>query len=144
MMLSFVIIGILMICYRVKADVSMLYFIPVMLELMLFTFGVCCYVLHLGVYYEDMEYVISILLNILMFFSGIFYSIEGMLPGTIGCLLGTVNPVAFLIISMRNSLIYGRGMAGAGMIIWLPVFILLSYTGCRLIKRNENNYVKLR
>lgn len=144
MMLSFVIIAIMMVCYRIPLSLSMLYFVPLILILVIFTFGTCCIILHLGVLYEDMGYIVSILLNIAMFFSGIFYSIERLLPNIYGYILGNFNPVAFLVICMRKAMIYNGDVPVTGVVIWFVLSIVLSCCGVCLIKNNENNYVKLR
>ena len=144
LLLSFLIIAIMMIFDGVELTPFCLGWFPVMLELLMLTYGVSTFFLHLGVFYEDLEYVISVLLNILMFFSGIFFSIERFLPEKGGRFLGTVNPMAFLITSMRNCLIYGKGIEPLPFLLWLVLSFCISLAGTQIIRRNENNYVKVR
>ncbi len=144
MMLSFLIVAVMIICYRIEVGGMLVFALPVLLLLILFTFAVSSFMLHLGVYYEDMEYVISILLNVMMYFTGIFYSIERLLPETYGRILGTLNPVAFLIISMRKALIYGGDISVEWLLIWAMLSAGLAFLGASVVRRNENNYVKLR
>ncbi len=144
MLLSFVIMVVMMLFYGVRIGPYFLYVLPVLITLFVFTFGISCFMLHLGVYYEDLEYFISVLLNIFMYFSGIFYSIERFLPGLAGRIAVTANPVAFLIQQMRSAMIYDRSVSVKWLLIWLLISAGLSLCGALLIKRNENNYVKLR
>ena len=144
MLLSFTVIILMMLVYRIQADCSALFIVPVIIELLIFTYGVCCFFLHFGVYYEDLEYVVSIMLNILMYFSGIFYSIERLLPDETGRYLIICNPVAFLINLTRGALLYRKVIDFGWLLFWLIVSIIISIAGTLLIKKNENNYVKLR
>ena len=98
LMLSFLIIALMMLLDGVRLTPAALGWFPVMLELLLVTYGVSAFFLHLGVFYEDLEYVISVLLNILMYFSGIFFSIERFLPGWGVELLSALIPWLFLLL----------------------------------------------
>ena len=144
MFLSFIVIAVMILFYRVKVGVQLLYVLPVLVILFLFTFAVSCFVLHFGVYYEDLEYFIAVFLNILMYFSGTFYSIMRLLPGLAGRILVTANPMAFLITGMRNALVYGKRISISWSLLWFFVAGVLSVCGVVLIRKNENNYVKLR
>ena len=144
MLLSFIVIGVMMLFYGVRLQARFIFVIPLFLTLLLFTYGISCFLLHLGVYYEDLEYFVAVLLNIWMYFSGLFYSIDRLLPGVAGQLLLTVNPMAFLINSMRNALVYGKSISVGWYFLWLLISGLLSVCGIVLIRRNENSYVKLR
>lgn len=144
MLLSFLVVAVMMVRYRIIPGVRIVFFVPVLLTLIVFTFAVSSFMLHLGVYYEDLEYVVSILLNVMMFFTGIFYSIERLVPVPFGRILGTLNPMAFLIISMRKALIYGKEVSAGWLLFWLVLSAGLSIGGIWTVRRNENNYVKLR
>ena len=144
MLLSFIIVIVMIICYRVEVGASIAFVLPVLLTMFIFTFAISCFTLNLGVYYEDMEYVVAILLNAMMYFTGVFYSFDRLLPGTYGHILGTANPMAFFIISMRNALIYNGNISTEWLVIWLVLSTGLLFCGAGIIRRNENNYVKLR
>ncbi len=144
LMLSFLIIALMMLLDGVRLTPAALGWFPFMLELLLITYGVSAFFLHMGVFYEDLEYVVSVLLNILMYFSGIFFSIERFLPGWGGRALGSLNPLAFLITSMRNSIIYGRWIEPGPFALWLLISLTLSVAGTYLIRISENSYVKVR
>lgn len=144
MLLSFLIVIVMMICYRVEVGATIVFALPVLLTMVIFTFAISCFTMNLGVYYEDMGYVVAILLNATMYLSGVFYSFERLLPGIYGKILGTANPMSFFIISMRNAMIYNGDISLIWLLIWLVLSAGLLFCGARIVRRNENNYVKLR
>ncbi len=144
MFLSFIIVAVMMILYGIRPGLPVLFVIPVFIVFLMFSYGVSCLFLHLGVYYEDLEYFVSVMLNIWMYFSGIFYSIERLLPGITGRVLTTANPMAFFITMMRNALIYKKYVPLQWLLVWLIISAIFAGSGIILIRRNENNYVKMR
>ena len=99
--------------------------------------------MHFGVYVYDLTYVVGIILNFVMFLSGIFYSIEGRIPGLYGRIAGQANPIAFFITSMRNILIYDKKVSFLWLFLWCILSLVLLTIGVWLIHRNENNYAKV-
>ena len=55
MFVSFIIIIIFMIFYKVPISLNILWSIPIILTSIIFTFGVCSIVMHLGVFVEDLS-----------------------------------------------------------------------------------------
>lgn len=141
MMISFGIVVLMMIFFRVPITLNVLYCIPILLILGLFTFGCSCFLLHFGVYVEDLSNVVSIVLRFVFYLTGIFYNIEKKIPG-IGTVLNRYNPLAFLLTSMRNALIYSQTPHRKLLLLWLAVSLLLSVLGIRKIYKEENSYVK--
>lgn len=142
MMISFGIVAAMMVVYSVPVSINVLWFIPVILILFLVTLGLSCFVLHFGVFVADMSNVINLGLRMLMYFTGIFYNVETRIP-IYGRLLNRYNPVAFLISSMRESLIYCSVPDVKMLTFWAIVGLILSYLGIRKIYREENGYVKV-
>ncbi len=99
--------------------------------------------MHFGVYVDDLAYIVSILLNLMMFASGIFYSIEEKAPEPVNQILLYCNPVAFMIQSMRNATMYRLGIHKSVLLVWLLISGVLAALGTRLIYKNENSYVKV-
>ena len=143
MLLSFLIVILMMLAYRINLSICFLYAIPAIVILFLITYGISCFLVHFGVYVEDLAYIVSILLSMMMYLTGIFYSIENRVPDPFGYLLNTYNPIAFLIHTMRNSLLYQKGTSAVFLIFWLLISLLIAVIGTRLIYKNENNYVKV-
>lgn len=142
MLISFGIVALLMILYQVPLSLNILYTIPVMFTLMLFTFGCSTFLLHYGVYVEDLYNVVNIALRFLFYLTGIFYNIEHRIP-VYGEWLNNLNPVAFLLTSMRECMMYQQtpnlGILG----VWFGISLLLTILGIRKIYKNENSYVKM-
>lgn len=143
MMLSFFIIFIMMLLFQVKISINVVYAIPTLLIWFLLTYGISCFLMHYGVFVEDLAYIVSILLNMLMYFTGIFYSIEKRVPAPYGSILNTFNPMAYLITVMRNALLYQENASAVPLLIWFVIAIVLASLGTKLIYKNENSYVKV-
>ncbi len=141
MMISFCIVILMMLIFKVHFTWNVLLFVPIVLILVLFTFGCSCFLMHYGVYVEDLSNVLNVALRFIFYATGIFYNIETRIP-QVGALLNKINPVAFLITSMRKSLIYGETPDWMLLLIWFIVSIILVLLGIRKIYKEENSYVK--
>lgn len=143
LLLNFIIVALMLLFFRVPISFCIVYSIPVLIIFFIITFAISIFFMHWGVYIEDLSYVVSILLNMMMFFTGIFYSIEARLEYPYGMLLGTLNPIAFLMTSMRKSVMYSQIPNMKIMLIWCGVGIVLSMLGIKNLYKNENDYVKV-
>lgn len=141
MLISFGIVVLMMVFFRVPITLNVLFFVPILLILGLFTFGCSCFLLHFGVYVEDLSNVVSIGMRFVFYLTGIFYNIESKIP-RFGVALNRYNPVAFLLSSMRSCLIYSQTPRCEFLLLWLAVSLLLSALGVRKIYKEENSYVK--
>ena len=99
--------------------------------------------MHGGVYIVDLAHVITIFLNIMMYFTGIFFSIENRVPEPFCTVLGVGNPIAFLLTSTRKAVMYSTTPDLLLLAIWIVIGFLLSAVSIKLIYKNENNYVKI-
>lgn len=143
MLISCIIVVFLMIPYRVKVDWHLVGLIPVLITFFIFSYGCACYLMHIGVFIEDMTYLTNIVLNILFYFTGIFYSISKRFPQPFGNLFEDVNPLAFFIAQMRCALMYRTNVYYKGLAIWFVISLLIAIGGTRLVYKNENTYVKV-
>ena len=141
MLVSFGIVLIMVMANRIQITHSALYAIPVMLTFVMLTIGCSCFLLHFGVYVEDLSNVINIALRVVLYLSGIFYHVEKRIP-KIGAALNTYNPVAFLLTAMRQALVYGETPNLVALGAWLLVAAAISVAGIRTIYLAENSYVK--
>ncbi|MBQ6798204.1 MAG: ABC transporter permease [Oscillospiraceae bacterium] len=141
MMVSFGIVVIMMLLFRIPISWNILFCLPILLILMLFTFGCSCFLMHYGVYVQDLANVLVIVLRMVFYLTGIFYNVEKRIPQW-GPALNRYNPVAFLITGMRKSLIYGETPEWTFLLLWLGVSLLLVVLGIRKIYKEENSYVK--
>lgn len=143
MAISFSLVIIMMIIYRVPITINILYIIPLFITLIIFTFGASTIVLHFGVFVEDLANVINILLKLVFYMSGIFYSIANRVDGVFGELLLKANPMALLIDDLRSVMIYKSSPHVLMIGLWLLVGLALSVIGVRTIYKYENSYVKV-
>ena len=141
MIISFGIVAAMMLFFRIPLTWNVLFAVPILITLVLFTFGCCCFFMHCGVYVNDLSNVIKILTKVLFYVTGVFYNLEKRIP-EIGHLLNRYNPVAFLLTSMRQCLIYGQTPMIKLLLLWLAVSLILSALGVYTVYKEENSYVK--
>lgn len=111
--------------------------------MLLFSFGIGMFLLHFGVYIDDLGYAVGILLQMLMFLSGVFYDVISGLSYPLNIIMLVLNPISMIIDTMRNALLYNR-IANVPLIaIWIILSLIISYLGVHLVYKNENGYVKV-
>lgn len=143
MCISFLLTFLLMLIYRVPLTWRILYVIPLLATLFVVTFGVSTIMLHVGVFIDDLSNVISVLLRLLFYMSGVFYSIENSVPEPFGMLIQSLNPIACIMQGMRNALLYGKDFQFVAIGGWFIGGILIALIGVNIIYKNENSYVKV-
>lgn len=146
MLISFGIVVFLMVVMRVPITWNILYFIPIIIDLWLITFGIMCFLTHFGVFVEDLSNVLDIFLKFVFYMTGVMYNIDHRIGKTypvISAILEKCNPIAYFMKSMRDCLLYsstpGRKLLG----LWFIIAVVISILGVRLIYKNENSYAKV-
>lgn len=142
MLISFGIVVLLMVVLRVQISFRVFLAIPILIPLVLVTFGMCTIVLHFGVFVEDLKNIINIGMKVVFYLTGIFYSLEDR-AGHLGLMLQQYNPLAFLITSMRECLLYQKTPNFLWLGVWTLLGLVLSFIGVKLIQKNENSYAKV-
>lgn len=142
MVISFSLVIIMMIIYKVPLTFNILFIIPIFLILILLTFGMSTILLHFGVFVEDLANVVNILLKLVFYMSGVFYSISR-IGGFYGGLLLKLNPLALIMNDLRNVMIYSKGPHVELLFLWFLVGVILSVLGVRTVYKYENSYVKV-
>lgn len=143
MLIAFGIVGIMLVAYRVHITVNVLFIIPILIDLFLASFAMGVILMHYGVFVRDLSYIIEIVLQMVMYMTGTFYSLANRVPAPYGEILEKVNPIAYLIAAMRDALLYGRSVSWQVLLIWGGVSIIVLLMGVSKIYRNENSYVKV-
>ncbi len=143
MLFSFAVVIALMAWYRIRLSWALLYLPLLLILLWLLTFGISAVIVHIGVYIDDMQNVLSILLRLMMYFTGIFYSIEDKIGGKLGSMILRLNPVAFVIDCMRKVLLFQTPVSHAWYFLWLAVSLLLCRAGIFLLYHYGNRYLKV-
>ena len=141
---SFLLVAIFMCIYKVPITWNVLWFIPIIITVMIFTFGVCTIVMHLGVFAEDLTNLVNIALRLIFYMTGVFYDISTRIHNVLyRTILLDLNPIANFIYNMRNVLIYKSGPVGMWTLVWFLVGILICMLGIKTIYKYENTYVKV-
>ena len=143
MTISFILVAGTMALYRVPLSWRILYAIPCLIVLFLITFGISCFMLHCGVFFEDLRNIMDAVLKLVFYMSGVFYSIANRTSGWIQFVLLKVNPVALIMNSMRNSVLYNTNPDFIPLAIWALIGLCMSSLGVMLIYKSENTYVKV-
>ena len=95
------------------------------------------------VFAEDMTNLVNILLRLMFYLTGIFYSLDSINNVVYRSILLDLNPMANLIYNMRNVLMYGSGPVGMWTLLWFFIGLGLCALGIRTIYKYENTYVKV-
>jgi len=143
MLISFGIIVGMLVFFRIPPTWNILYILPLLLLLIIITFAGMTILMHLGVFIEDMHNIVQILLRLLFYITGIFYSVVKRLPEPYGQYALKLNPIAFILNGMRDCLLYGRAPNVKLMLVWMVIGITVAAIGVRIIYKYENGYVKV-
>ena len=144
MLVSFALVFIFMIFYRVPVTWNILYFIPLLISVVTLTFGVCTLVMHFGVFAEDLVNLVNIALRMIFYMTGVFYDLNTRIHNAVyRTILLDLNPLANFIFNLRNVLIYKSSIVGMWTLIWFIIGLFLCVLGIRTIYKYENTYVKV-
>lgn len=143
MLLSFGIIVIMVFVYKVPIGKNIICGIPVFCVYIVFCYGIGMFFLNLGVYVSDLFEAMKIVLRMLLYMSGVFYSIEKRVPQPFGRELSIYNPIAYFINSFRNTVLYNQQPEWKILIVWALVSLCFMVMSIWIIEKNENDYVKV-
>ena len=144
MIVSFLLVFIFMAFYRIPITWNVLWFFPILITAVIFTFGVSTFMLHFGVFAEDLVNLVNIATRMLFYFTGVFFDLSTRIHNAVyRTILLDLNPLANLIYNMRNILIYEKAPVGMWTLIWFVVGCLISWLGINTIYKYENTYVKV-
>ena len=127
----------------------LIFAIPILIILYIFSFGMGLLLMHFGVTLNDLANLTNIGLRMVFYLSGIFYNITGRLKGKklgplrLSTLLLKVNPVAFCMNELRQVSIYASLPNFKWLGIWLVIALILCVLGIHVINKNENSYAKV-
>ena len=142
MLISWALIFILMLLFKVPLTLNILYIIPIMIVLYLVTFGCCTILLHFGIFVEDLANIVQIVLKLAFYLSGIFYQMSR-IPAPYGPLLSRLNPIAFIINSFRTVLLNSTHPSFIWLGFWAIMGVVLTTIGITIIHKYENSYAKV-
>ncbi len=141
--ISLILVFVFMIILQVPFSFTILNIIPIFIVFFTLCFGFSIILMHLGVFIGDFKNIVTVLLKLTFYLSGVFYSLSERIGGIEGQLLLKLNPIAFLIAQSRDALLYNTNLDYALLGIWFAVGLGLSVLGINLIYKYENTYVKV-
>lgn len=133
----------MLIIFKVNIGFFVFWLIPAYVLMILLSFGAGMVFLHFGVYVDDLAYAVNILLQMMMFLSGIFYDVITSLPKPLNTMMLAVNPVSMFVDTMRNALLSNYISNVPLLVLWIVLSIELCYIGVHIVYKNENGYVKV-
>ncbi len=141
--ISWILLVILAIVFKVPLTLNILYCIPIFVVLYIVTFGICTILLHFGIFVEDLANVTALALKLIFYASGVFYNLATRIPKPYNRILLKLNPAAFIIDSFRNILIRGTHPSFLVLGGWFMIGIFLVIIGVSIIHKYENSYAKV-
>lgn len=144
MLLSWIIVLLLMIGFRVQISIQVLWFIPILFVLVLGTFALCIHFEHFGVFVEDLANVTDIVFKLVFYGTGVFFNIDTRVTNPLlHDILVYCNPIAFLIHEMRDVLLYQTAPCWQMLLVWAVLSAIVAILGIRQMYKYENSYVKV-
>lgn len=143
LLFSMIVLVVMLFVFRVHIGFNIIWVIPSYIVIILLGTGIGMIFLHFGVYVDDLSYAVAILLNMLMFLSGIFYNVMATLPEPLNIVMMCVNPIAMLVDTMRNALLYNRAANLPILGMWFLLSVILCVIGTHIVYKNENSYAKV-
>lgn len=143
LLFSHTVLIVMLLAARVEFGVNMLWAVPAYAILLLFCFGLGMLVMHFGVYIDDLRYAVVILLQIMMFLSGVFYNIRDTLVFPLGGVVLYANPAGTLIDTLKNALMTNTVRNLPMLLMWFCISVSLIFCGIITVYKNENTYVKV-
>lgn len=143
MAISFLLIFVFMAMYKIPISINILWTIPILIVSFMMCFGIGCILMHFGVFINDLSNIINILMRIVFYLSGVFYSIPTRLSGRFANLAFALNPISYILSDVRNVMIYKTGPNLKYLGFWTIASIILDIIGIKLIQKYENSYIKV-
>jgi ABC-type polysaccharide/polyol phosphate export permease len=143
LLFSMLVLVVMLFIFNIHISWMVLWILPAYLLMFVLAFGIGMIFLHYGVFVDDLSYAVGILLNLLMFLSGLFYDVVTALSEPLNLILMSVNPVVVFCDSMRNALLYNKITNVPLVVVWMMLGLLISYIGIHIVNKNENGYVKV-
>jgi len=121
-MIGFFLYVILLFVYKIQITVNILWVIPLLAMMVIYTVSFSLLLSALNVYYRDVKMLSSFLLQFIFFSTPVIYSIDSV--GDKWKILLFLNPLTFIVESMRRVTIEGRGIVLWQMLIELSLIVI--------------------
>ncbi|MCG7586641.1 ABC transporter permease [Photobacterium sp. OFAV2-7] len=95
----------------------------VILPFVILAYSLILFLSSLSVYIRDVAHIMSIVISVMLFMSPVFYSIDAV-PANYQWVL-YLNPITYIIETLRGCIIYGKGIEPLGYTIYLAISVVL-------------------
>ena len=143
MLVSFSLVFVMMFHKSIPFTLNILHLIPIVIVLFSITFAISTFLLHFGIFIDDLGNLMKAFMRLLFYMSGIIYSITDRLPVSYAWILLDFNPIAVIADALRTALLYGSCPNYLLLGIWFVVSCIVGYVGIRIIQKHENSYAKV-
>ena len=113
----------------------------IMLVQITFVLGISLLATHVGVYFRDIENILTLLFRFLFYFSGVMYDLSR-IPEKYHEIFN-LNPLFVLFQSYRAVLIYGKHPAYLHLAVIFALSLGLIGVGLYIVRKNEGGYLKV-
>lgn len=137
-MLAGILFIIFMFLYHINLTWQILWFFPLLIQLILFTTAMSLMLSSLNVFYRDVNVASGFIMRLWFFITPIFYSIDSLSIKL--KLLLFINPLTFIIENMRRCLIEGRGVIAWQFSIVSIILLIYFYISVMYFNRIERKF----
>ncbi|MGI9534325.1 MAG: ABC transporter permease, partial [Thermodesulfobacteriota bacterium] len=138
MLIASLLFVLMMIYYKIQFTLAILWLIPLLLILLVFTVSVSLIFASINVYYRDVGLLSRFLLQLIFFGSPILYSIDNLSLKL--KLLLFLNPLTFIIENIRRCVLEGRNVVFWQLIFALLLVSILFYIAHKLFTKIERDF----
>ncbi len=128
----------MMIWYQIPITWNVLWFVPIFLIQMLFTYGLSLLVAAFNLFYRDIQYILGLLIMVWMYLTPVIYPTE-MFPDRFRFIF-QLNPMAVFVNAYRQVILGGGGPNFISLGIGLLVSIILTLIGYMIFKKLEGQF----
>lgn len=145
MLISFGVIVVMLFVLRVPVSLNVIWIIPIIIVETILIFGLSCFIMHFGVFVEDLKNIVKIIMRFIFYGTGIFWNVETRMAEypIVEKVLTHWNPLGYILVNGRKALIAQTRPELLWLLFWFAAGIALSFFGVMLIYRSENSYTKV-
>lgn len=141
--ISFGLVFIMMLIFRIEFSFNILYVLPITVVLFLSTFAFSLIVAHIGAFITDFHNILAIGLRALFYVSGVIFSVSDRIPNPYKTIMFHVNPISIIIEQYRDAMMYQTPPNAYYLVYWTVVSLVVGIIGINIIYKYENTYVKV-
>ncbi|HNQ17183.1 MAG TPA: ABC transporter permease [Candidatus Woesebacteria bacterium] len=128
----------MMIWYKIPITWNVLWFVPIFLIQMLFTYGLSLLVAAFNLFYRDIQYILGLLIMVWMYLTPVIYPTE-MFPDRYRFIF-QLNPMAVFVNAYRQVILGGGAPNFISLGIGLLVSVVLTIIGYLVFKKLEGQF----